>query len=134
MSAPSGGAVANATVPIKNQATGVVREVTTNADGFYSAPNLIPGSYEVRVTGQGFQTLVQKEISLTVGAQQALNLSLKVGQLNQTVEVNAAPPDVQTASSTISATVDSTTVRELPLNGRDWTPLAAPEPGVSRIP
>ncbi len=134
ISDPSGGAVANATVSIKNQATGVVREVTTNSDGFYSAPNLLPGTYEVRVTGQGFQTLVQKEISLTVGAQQALNLSLKVGQLNQTVEVNAAPPDVQTASSTISATVDSTTVRELPLNGRDWTSLAALEPGVSSLP
>jgi len=61
-------------------------------------------------------------------------MSLKVGQLNQIVEVNAVPPDVQTASSTISATVDSTTVRELPLNGRDWTSLAALEPGVSNIP
>jgi len=61
-------------------------------------------------------------------------LSLKVGQLNQTVQVSAAPPDVQTASSTISATVDSTTMRELPLNGRDWTSLATLEPGVTSIP
>src|SRR5258708_9612178 len=129
-----GGPVPGATVSIKNVGTGVVREVSTNGDGFYSAPNLLPGTYEVRVAAQGFQTLVQKEIGLTVGAQQALNLSLKVGQLNQTVEVQAAPPDVQTASSTISATVDSNTVRELPLNGRDWTSLAALEPGVSRIP
>jgi len=129
-----GGSVPGAAVSIKNLGTGVVREVSSNGDGFYSAPNLLPGTYEVRVTAQGFQTLVQKEISLTVGAQQALNLSLKVGQLNQTVEVSAAPPDVQTASSTISATVDSNTVRELPLNGRDWTSLAALEPGVSNIP
>src|SRR6202035_3094908 len=71
---------------------------------------------------------------LTVGAQQALNLSLKVGQLSQTVEVNAAPPDIQTTSSTISATVDSITVRQLPLNGRDWTSLATLEPGVVSIP
>jgi len=129
-----GGPVPGATVSIKNVGTGVVREVSTNGDGFYSAPNLLPGTYEVRVTAQGFQTLVQKEIGLTVGAQQALNLSLKVGQVNETVEVKAAPPDVQTASSTISATVDSTTVRELPLNGRDWTSLAALEPGVTSIP
>src|SRR5258708_24117958 len=129
-----GGTVPGATVSIKNVGTGVVREVSSNGDGFYSAPNLLPGTYEVRVTAQGFQTLVQKEIGLTVGAQQALNLSLKVGQLNQTVEVKAAPPDVQTASSTISATVDSTTVRELPLNGRDWTSLATLEPGVTSIP
>ena len=129
-----GGAVPGATVSIKNVGTGVVREVSSNGDGFYSAPNLLPGTYEVRVTAPGFQTFLQKEIGLTVGAQQALNLSLKVGQLNQTVEVSAAPPEVQTASSTISATVDSNTVRELPLNGRDWTSLAALEPGVSSIP
>ncbi len=129
-----GGAVPGATVSIKNVGTGVVREVGTNGDGFYSAPNLLPGTYEVRVTAQGFQTFVQKEIALTVGAQQALNLSLKVGQLTQTVVVSAAPPDVQTTSSTISATVDSNTVRELPLNGRDWTSLATLEPGVSKIP
>src|SRR6267378_3033073 len=129
-----GGAVPGATVSIKNLGTGVVREVSSNGDGFYSAPNLLPGTYEVRVAAQGFQTSIQKNIQLTVGAQQALNLSLKVGQLNQTVQVSAAPPDVQTASSTISATVDSTTVRELPLNGRDWTSLAALEPGVTSIP
>src|SRR5467141_554264 len=129
-----GGAVPGATVSIKNVGTGVVREVSSNGDGFYSAPNLLPGTYEVRVTAQGFQTSIQKDIQLTVGAQQALNLSLKVGQLNQTVQVSAAPPDVQTASSTISATVDSTTMRELPLNGRDWTSLATLEPGVTSIP
>ena len=131
---PSGSAVANATVSIRNQGTGVEREVTTNSDGFYSAPNLLPGNYEVTVTATGFSKVVQKGITLTVGAQQALNLSLKVGQVDTTLEVDAAPPDVQTTSSTIGATVNSTTVRELPLNGRDWTSLAALEPGVSNIP
>ena len=113
-----GGAVAGAGVSVKNLGTGDTRGLTTNSDGFYSAPNLIPGSYEVRVTAEGFQALLQRDITLTVGAQQALNLTLKVGELTQTVEVNAAPPDIQTTSSTISATVDSTTIRQLPLNGR----------------
>jgi hypothetical protein len=129
-----GGAVPKAAVTVKNMGTGGVREVTSNSDGFYSAPNLLPGTYEVTVSAKGFQTLVQRGIILTVGAQQALNLGLKVGQLNEIVEVNATPPSVQTTSSTISATVDSTTVRELPLNGRDWTSLAALEPGVTSIP
>src|SRR5258706_1938765 len=129
-----GGPVPDAAVTIKNVGTGVVREVTTNGDGFYSAPNLLPGSYDVTVTAKGFQTTVQKEVTLTVGATQALNIELKVGQLSQTVEVSATPPSVQTTSSTISATVDSTTVRELPLNGRDWTSLAALGPGVTSIP
>ena len=130
----NGGPVPGANVSIKNVGTGTARDVTTNADGFYSTPNLIPGSYEVRVSAKGFQTLVEKQITLNVGAQQSLNLSLKVGQLTQSIEVNAALPDVQTSSSTISDTVDSKTVRQLPLNGRDWTSLATLEPGVVSIP
>jgi len=129
-----GGPVANATISIKNTGTGVAREVTSNSDGIYSAPNLLPGEYEVTGTATGFQTLTEKGITLTVGGQQSLNLVMKVGSLNQTVEVNAAIPDIQTTSSTVSSTVDSTTMRELPLNGRDWTSLATLEPGVSSIP
>ncbi len=130
---PSGAGIPNANVSIKNAGTGEVRTVSTNGDGFYSAPNLLPGRYEAVVAAQGFTKVVQKDITLNVGAQQALNLTLKVGQATETVEVSAAPPDVQTSSSTISATVDGTTVRELPLNGRDWTSLATLEPGVSSI-
>src|ERR1700676_1127682 len=111
---PSGSAVANATVSIRNQGTGVEREVATNSDGFYSAPNLLPGNYEVTVTATGFSKVVQKGITLTVGAQQALNLSLKVGTVTQTMEVTSEALSVQTTSSTISATVESNTVRELP--------------------
>ncbi len=129
-----GGPVASAMINIKNTGTGVVREVSTNSDGIYSAPNLLPGNYELTVTATGFQTLTQKAVTLTVGGQQALNITLKVGSLSQTVEVNAAIPDIQTTTSTVSSTVNSTTMRELPLNGRDWTSLATLEPGVSSIP
>lgn len=129
----SGAGIPSAKVSIKNIGTGEVREVPTNGDGFYSVPNLLPGNYEVTVSGQGFATLIQKGITLTVGAQQALNVSLKPGEVKELVEVTSVPPDIQTTTSTISATVDSTTVRELPLNGRDWTSLAALQPGVSSI-
>jgi len=130
---PSGAGIPNATVAIKNVETEEVRSVPTNGDGFYSAPNLLPGKYEVTITAQGFDKVVQKGVTLTVGAEQALNLTVKVGQVTQTVEVMASPPEIQTSSSTISATVDATTIRELPLNGRDWASLAALEPGVSSI-
>lgn len=131
----SGGAViANANVSIENVATGVSRAVTTNSDGFYSAPNLLPGTYQVRVASAGFESLLQKGIQLTVGAQETLNLAMSVGNNTQTVVVTDAPPSVQTSSSTISATVDSRTVRDLPLNGRDWTSLATLQPGVASIP
>jgi carboxypeptidase family protein len=129
----SGATVASAKVSIKNLATGDVRDVTTNTDGLYSAPNVLPGSYEVTVTAKGFQTTVQKGITLTVGADQALNFGLKIGQLSQTVTVSEAPPAVDTTSSTIGATVEQQTVVELPLNGRDWTQLATLQPGVLSI-
>src|SRR5713226_9650631 len=69
----SGSGVPDAKVSIKNVGTGTVREQTTNGDGLYSAPNLLPGTYEVTISAKGFQTTVQKGIELTVGATQALN-------------------------------------------------------------
>jgi hypothetical protein len=130
----SGAAIASATVSTKNLATGEVRVVETNGDGFYSVPNLLPGSYDVTIAAKQFTKTLQKGIVLTVGAQQALNISLKPGQVTEVVEVMSTPPDVQTATSAVSSTVDSRTVRELPLNGRDWTTLATLEPGVLSVP
>jgi carboxypeptidase family protein/TonB-dependent receptor-like protein len=130
----SGAAVPNANVAIKNVATGVVRSVTSNQDGFYTAPNLLPSTYEVTASAQGFNTIVEKGIVLTVGQEQELNISLKVGQVQQSIEVTAAPPAVETTTSAVSATVNSATVREMPLNGRDWASLASLEPGVATIP
>src|ERR1700756_104660 len=130
----SGAAIADATVTTKNLATGEARVVQTNGEGFYSMPNLLPGSYDVSVAAKQFTTTLQRGIVLTVGAQQALNISLKPGKVSEVVEVMSSPPEVQTATSAVSSTVDSRTVRELPLNGRDWTTLATLEPGVLSVP
>jgi hypothetical protein len=81
----------------------------------------------------GFATQVRKGITLTVGGQQTLNFEMKVGGVNEKVEVTGEAPFVQTTSSDISAVVNSTTVRELPLNGRSWTDLTTLQPGVTRI-
>jgi len=127
---PSGAQIPNADVSIKNRATGVARDVTTDAAGFYSAPNLLPGIYDITITASGFSTSLQTGLTLTVGATQALSISLKVGQVTEQVAVTGTAPDVQVASSTLSAEVDSATLSELPLNGRDWTQLAKLQPGV----
>ncbi len=129
----SGGVLPQAAVSIKNIATGITRASTTSTAGFYSVPNLLPGTYEIRASAQGFSSELQTGITLTVGEQQVLNFSLQVGQMTQTVVVSTEAPNVELASSSISATVNSTTVRELPLNGRSWTDLAALQPGVSAI-
>ncbi|HEV2521448.1 MAG TPA: TonB-dependent receptor [Candidatus Acidoferrales bacterium] len=129
----SGSAIPGAQVSVKNVATSTVRELTADSAGFYSVPNLIPGNYEVTYSAQGFSTQVSSGITLTVGAQQVLNVTLTVGQVSQKVVVTGEAPIVELASSTISGEVSATTVRELPLNGRSWTDLAALSPGVNQI-
>lgn len=129
----SGAAVAGAKVSIKNLATGDVREVDTNSDGVFSAPNLAPATYDVTVTATGFGPVTQKGLALNVGGEQALDFKMKVGQLAQEVEVNAAATTVETTTSAVSATVEQKTVVELPLNGRDWTQLATLQPGVTSV-
>jgi hypothetical protein len=129
----SGAVVIGAQVSIKNSATGVTRAVTTGSAGVYSAPNLLPGNYSVTVTAKDFATTVESNVILAVGAQQVLNLTVKVGQSREQIQVTDIVSSVQLASSTLSAEVDSTTVRELPLNGRDWTQLATLEPGVTTV-
>jgi Carboxypeptidase regulatory-like domain/TonB dependent receptor-like, beta-barrel/TonB-dependent Receptor Plug Domain len=129
----SGAVVPQATITIKNVATGITRSNTTSAAGYYSAPNLLPGIYEIKAEAQGFTSKIQPGVNLTVGEQQVLNFTLQVGQMSTVVEVNTEAPNVDLASSTISAVVSSTTVRELPLNGRSWTDLATLQPGVNSI-
>jgi Carboxypeptidase regulatory-like domain/TonB-dependent Receptor Plug Domain len=129
----SGAVISGAQISIKDSATGITHDVTSDTAGLYTAPNLIPGSYEVKVSASGFSTAVQSNLTLGVGAQQQLNFSLKVGQASTTVEVTEAAPQVDLTSSALSGQVESETVRELPLNGRDWTSLAQLQPGVKPI-
>jgi hypothetical protein len=129
----SGGIIPNAEITITDVATAVTRTVSSGSAGLYTAPNLLPGNYEVRVAASGFRTALEKGITLTVGAQQVLDITMQVGQMAQSIEVTAEAPTVELASSSIDAVVSSTTVRELPLNGRSWTDLAALQPGISVI-
>jgi len=130
----SGGVLPNTQVVITNVATGVTTKVTTNTDGFYTSANLLPGEYEVTVSAKGYTTEERTGISLTVGAQQVFDLTLHIGSATKEVMVvTAEAPAVQLNSSDISAVVNATTVRELPLNGRSWTDLATLQPGVNRI-
>jgi hypothetical protein len=130
---PSGAIVPQAQVLIKNVATGINTAVTSNSDGFYAAPNLLPGAYEVAASARGFATAVQPQITLTVGAQQVLNFTLTVGQVSEKIQVTGIAPAVELASSSIGAVVDAKRIVDLPLNGRDWTSLATLEPGVNAL-
>src|SRR5437016_4935326 len=129
----SGRVIGNVQITINNLATGVTRDVTTNDGGFYSAPNLLPGTYQAKFSAKGFKTEARSGIALTVGATEVLDLTMKVGTAVETIQVTGEAPAVQLATSDISAVVNATTVRELPLNGRSWTDLATLQPGVDAI-
>jgi hypothetical protein len=130
----SGSVVSGAQVSIKNIGTGIVVTLATNSEGFYSAPNLQPGNYELTTSAEGFATYERAGIVLTVGEQLALNVSLSIGQTSQKFVVNEETPAIELNSSAVSGVINSTTVVELPLNGRDWTLLATLEPAVNTIP
>src|SRR6202140_3198380 len=129
----NGAGIPQAKLVIKNVATGIERTVTTNVDGFYTTVNLLPGSYQIAISATGFNSETRHGLTISVGSQLTIDITLRVGTISNRVEVTAAVPDVQLTSSEIGAVVNATTVRELPLNGRSWTDLAALQPGVETI-
>jgi hypothetical protein len=133
VSDPNGSGIPQAKLVIKNVATGIERTLTTNADGFYTTVNLLPGSYQIAISATGFNSETRHGVTMTVGSRLTVDITLRVGTISNRVEVTAAVPDVQLTSSDIGAVVNATTVRELPLNGRSWTDLAALQPGVDTI-
>ena len=130
---PSGAAVVNAQIHITAQLTGITRDVVTNSDGFYSAPNLSAASYKVTTSAPGFGTNVLNDVVLTVGVVRSLNISLAVSSAETTVTVESSSNQVNAGDTSIEGVVDGKQTRDLPLNGRDWTTLATLNSGVSQI-
>lgn len=129
----SGAKVPQAQISVRNVSTAVSSTAATDSSGFYTVPNLLPGSYEITASASGFATEIRRGITLTVGAEQVLNFTLKVGSVTQTVEIVGAAPIVQLETSNVGDVVASRTVVDLPLNGRDWTQLATLQAGVSVV-
>lgn len=130
VSDPTGAAIPGAQLSIENVKTNVITTATTNHDGFYTVPNLIPGDYNLITNAFGFAKAIINGITLTVGAQQIVNVPMRVGTATEQVQVSDAAPSVELSTSLVDGTVNSSAIRELPLNGRDWTSLATLQPGV----
>jgi hypothetical protein len=126
----TGASLPGVTVTVVHIGTGASRNVVTDAGGRYVVAPLPIGSYEVRGELSGFRTEVRRGITLAVGMQAVIDLVLSVGNLREVVEVTGEAPRVQTTSSTVSELVDSKTIRELPLNGRNFVQLATLQAGV----
>jgi hypothetical protein len=130
---PQGAVVGSTKVTLRNTDTGIARSLLTNDSGSYRATNLQPGPYEAIFESPGFSRGLRKDIVLNVGAEITIDFSLVIGNLAETVEVKAAVDAVDLASSTVNRTVEGAAIRELPLNGRDWTQLATLQPGIASM-
>jgi hypothetical protein len=104
-------------VSIKNVATGNSKVVRANSHGFYTAPNLLPGTYEMTASVPGFATEVRSGVTLTVGAKQLLDLTMHVRQVTETAQVTGEAATVQLTTSSISA-IDHATGQTLATFGQ----------------
>ena len=127
----SGAAIPDAAVRVTNAGTGAVQLITSDAQGRYRLTDLPIGEYEVRAEKAGFQTLDKKGISLTVGSDTVVDFPLSVGQITQSVTVEADVTQVETTSAAVSTLIEPTQMRELPLNGRNFEQLILLSPGVT---
>jgi outer membrane receptor protein involved in Fe transport len=124
-----GSPVPGATVTITS--AGVAKHLVTDSNGRFFAPYLSPGLYSVKVELAGFSPIEQKGIQVRLGSRLELkDLTLKIGDVTEVIEVVGAAPVVDTSSTTIGGTLDSETIGKLPV-GRAFTDTLYLLPGVS---
>jgi hypothetical protein len=126
---PSGAVVAGARIRIHSLATGIDREVMTDASGLYAAPSLQPGDYQVQVQAPGFSQYTVQKVSLAVDQRAAVNMKLAITSAGETVQVESGVAQIETQTMTVGQVIDRQTVQEIPLNGRHFLDLTVLTPG-----
>ena len=130
---PNGAVVSGATVTVKNVETGFERTVTTNSDGFFTAPLLPLGRYRVTTDASGFSKSILENVDVTVGQTLSLKIDMAIGSATVTVDVSAEPDAVDTARTELSTQINERSVENLPINRRDFSRFALLTPGVSIV-
>jgi hypothetical protein len=115
---PSGAVITGATVTATHMGTGLKTSITSGAGGNYTLPLLQIGTYRVSATHAGFKEFVQDGIILDVGQTVVVPITLQIGSVTQTVEVTGQPPQLQTATTTLTTAATGPEVEELPLFGQ----------------
>src|ERR1700676_1909142 len=131
---PSGAIIIGAEITIVSDTTRVQYTSKTNGEGIYVVTNLPPGAYRLQVAKQGFKTLIKPDIVLNVQDALAINFTLPIGAVAETVTVEGGAPLVNTQSATVSTVIDRGVVENLPLNGRSFNTLLQLTPGVVIAP
>jgi hypothetical protein len=127
---PQGNAVPGADVVLTSSTTNVPFTTKTNGSGIYRITGLLPGSYRANIAHEGFKSTVKDGIELHVDDQISLDFSLQVGTVSQSVTVEAGAPLIESESTTIGQVIESRTIEDQPLNGRNVYDLVALAPGV----
>mgnify|MGYP000107535982 CR=1 FL=1 len=125
----SGAPVANVRVKATRTQTNAVRETTTNEAGSYSLPFLAAGSYNLDTTKEGFQSGKVAGLALQVGLTARVDIQIKVGNVTESVNVEASAAVLQTENATVGSVIDAQKIVDLPLNGRNFIQLAQLIPG-----
>jgi len=127
----TGAVVANASISLTNTATGQIRQVTSNTAGAYLFPNVGVGRYTLEASVQGFQKYTKTDIQVNVDQTLKEDVSLKVGNTQETVSVEADALQVQSETNEVSNLISGQQVSQLATNGRNVTSLAALGMGTS---
>ena len=130
----TGGAIAGATVTVTDVARGISRTLVSDGAGEYSAPSLTPGAYTVRAEAKGFQSLERTGITVEVGQDVRVDVTLRPGEQTQTVTVTEEIPEVNATNAELGGTVSTTEAVETPLSGGEYTFLLNYHPGVMQVP
>jgi hypothetical protein len=130
----SGAIIPGAKVTVTQTETGFSRTLITDSKGEYTAPSIPTGTYTITGELTGFKTVSLNNVHLGVDQKLKLDLKLDVGQMTETVEIQAETPLLQTSSSDLGATIDEEQIKMLPLNGRNFVSLTRTIPGVLRAP
>jgi hypothetical protein len=128
----TGAILPGVTVTLTNAGTGLVRVVTTDSNGEYTAPSLPTGRYAVKAELSGFKTTTMPDVDLGVDQRMRINAKLEIGTVQESVTVTGSSPLVQTSSSELGTTVVEEQIKTLPLNGRNFVNLTRTVPGVVR--
>ena len=126
----TGAAVPGVTIKAVNTATQVTKEITSSDTGSFEFLNLQPGTYDVSATKTGFASVTTRNLTLAINQIYEMNLSLEVGQVNQTVEVEANPAQVETTNTQLGSVINSQQITGLPVLNRNWINLQQIQPGV----
>ena len=130
---PTGAAIANAKVTATNSATGISQTTTSNASGFFSIKELLPGNYDLSVQASGFRDFSNKGVTINAGTVTRVDAKMLVGQAKEVVEVSGEASVVQTDDPKLANIVTGDQVADLPLNGRNIYNLIQMSPGAVNV-